>query len=567
MTKQKTFANQIFSVLLVLTGLLVVILLVFIVSFYGITEKQLKDSSDSLAEIYVNELKSNIAKMNQSLMNLALQTDEFSNIKSSNGNERNLAYLWLHNYMTNAMLFEENADAYIVYEREYGFCLDTISHNVTFPEKLRLRDFVAGASNVADLRKSVWYTMQIGGDTYLCRLLDYNNNTLAVFSNASRLLTALLPENSSSYTAVLTDENGIIDYVWGGLSDAAAISGNIEALNIREYYLAKGRVDGNNINLYYVTSRANSLKQADLGLLALGLMVGVSLIYMLFMLRRTKMTILSPMQKIISDMDKIRGGEFNGRINGDFQTKEFAILKDTTNQMLEEIVELKIQAYEKQIALKDIELKSIRLQLKPHFFLNALTTISSLSRQNKNDQIQSFIIALSKNVRYMFRAGFHTVPIKDEILHVKNYFEMQELKYPNGVFHICDVSREIEEWQIPQMLIHTFIENEYKYAVSPDRTLTVLIKARKQLYNGIPMLLIEIEDDGNGYPQEVLDYMSGKTQAPSEKWTRVGLTGIKHMMELMYEREGLVQLSNIEPHGCLNRIYVPENAVHGQRVE
>jgi len=202
------------------------------------------------------------------------------------------------------------------------------------------------------------------------------------------------------------------------------------------------------------------------------------------------------------------------------------------------------------------------MQLKPHYFLNALTTISSLSGQNKNGQIKIFIDALSKNVRYMFRAGFHTVPINEEIKHVENYFEMQDLKYPNCIFYLIDIPKELKEWKIPQMLIHTFVENEYKHAVSIDVTLTILIKISKQVYKEEEMLLIEIEDDGKGYPKEVLNYMNGLTERTNEKGSRIGLWGLKRMMEIMYDRNDLVFLKNIEPHGCLNRIYVPKNAKH-----
>ena len=112
------------------------------------------------------------------------------------------------------------------------------------------------------------------------------------------------------------------------------------------------------------------------------------------------------------------------------------------------------------------------------------------------------------------------------------------------------------------MLIHTFIENEFKYAVSMDKVLTILIKISLQIYQNEEMLLIEIEDDGKGYPREVLDYMSGKAKRVSAKGNRVGLWSIKRMIELMYERTDLVVLENIEPFGCLNKIYIPRNPKH-----
>jgi len=79
-------------------------------------------------------------------------------------------------------------------------------------------------------------------------------------------------------------------------------------------------------------------------------------------------------------------------------------IKDAFNRLMDEIMKLKIQSYEKQINLQETELKCIKLQIRPHFFLNAMTTISSLSQQGKNKEIESYISALSKN-----HHPFHTL--------------------------------------------------------------------------------------------------------------------------------------------------------------
>ena len=107
----------------------------------------------------------------------------------------------------------------------------------------------------------------------------------------------------------------------------------------------------------------------------------------------------------------------------------------------------------------------------------------------------------------MFRAGLHTVSLQEEVTHVENYFEMQELKYPGCVFYYIDINPEVREWKIPQMIIHTIIENEYKYAVNINQMLTILIKASKADVNGEEMLYVEVEDDGAGYPKEVLNFL------------------------------------------------------------
>ena len=139
---------------------------------------------------------------------------------------------------------------------------------------------------------------------------------------------------------------------------------------------------------------------------------------------------------------------------------------------------------------------------------------------------------------------------------------MQELKYPNCVFTYVDLPEELQNWRIPQMLIHTVVENEYRYAVSRSEVLMLLIRISEAMFENEKMLLIEIEDNGKGYPQQVLDYMNDDNSAPMPDGTRVGLWSIRRIMELMYDRKGLFAISNVTPHGAMSRIYVPYHTVH-----
>ena len=411
-----------------------------------------------------------------------------------------------------------------------------------------------------ELENGTWNFAQIDGAGYLFKVLKTDDRIISIYTKMNHLLGTLETEENDNRFILLMNAEGQIGKVWGNETNDIIEGNYTSSINADNYYITK-KVVNQQFTIGCYTSKMVIFEQTHSSMLIVIIIVLVTVVFMLFILHYTKKKILSPMKVMVKDMSIIEDGEFENRINGEFDTSEFQMLQNTTNHMIDEIVGLKIQRYEKHIELQDMELKSIRLQLKPHFFLNALTTISSLSSQNKNVQIKVYIEALSRNVRYMFRTGFHTVTVKEEIKHVENYFEMQELKYPNLVFYLIDLPVGLEEWKIPQMLIHTFVENEYKYAVSVDSTLTILIKVRKVINQEIEMLLIEIEDDGVGYPEEVLHYMNGMVEK-SDKENRVGLWSIKRMMELMYERTDLVVLDNIVPHGCINKIYIPVSAMH-----
>ena len=271
------------------------------------------------------------------------------------------------------------------------------------------------------------------------------------------------------------------------------------------------------------------------------------------------------MEAMTQDMRRIQEGQLELRISTESDSVEFCTLVDSFNRLVDEIVHLKIDSYEKQLALMDTEQKYIRLQIKPHFFLNAMSTIVGLNRAGKSEAIETYINALSKNIRYMFASGLHTVPLQEEVRHVENYFEMQELKYPDEVLYFVDVDEGLDDWPVPQMLLHTLVENEYKYAVAAGHQTMVLIKVEKVRWQKEDMLCIQVEDDGKGYPQEVLDSINKGQGGPRADGTRVGLASIRRLLELMYDRNNLLVLTNVEPHGAMSRAYIPAKPVHENR--
>ncbi len=562
MNKKKSFVDSILIYLSILVALIILILAIFLYSSYNILEDEIKDSSEAFLEIYSNELQNNIDNLDQVLISITAQGEDLAKIKSYNENVRLLASISLSNYMQELLSRQDIADVIVIYDYEHNVWLDAITTGFDYQTKNILRDYTANALD-NNIKSFEWDFINIDNESYIYKMLNANNRTIAIYRNTNKLLrSGVIAEDIVNRSIILANDEEKISNIWGEDIDELQLGTDLKEFKANDYYRMEESVADDQLTMYCYTHKTSIFQQTHTSMFVVGVIVFITVFFILFILFFVKKEITSPMRIVVGAIDSIKSGNYQKRIEGDFNTKEFEKLQQTTNQMVDEIVELKIQTYERKIELQDMELKAIRLQIKPHFFLNALTTISSLSSLNKNEEIRTYIKALSKNIRYMFQVGFHTVPIKEEIQHIENYFEMQELKYPGCVFHMIDLPRELEDWEIPQMLIHTIIENAYKHAVSIDDMLTILIKISKQVYKGEEMLLIEIEDDGKGYPQEVLDYMSGATKWISENGTRIGLWSIKRILELMYERDDLLILDNILPHGCINRIYVPKEAKH-----
>ncbi len=559
---KKSIIRQIIVYMAVLILLLVSVLAAYTFTSYMILRNEVRQGAENFLQVYGGELKNRVTQMDKVMKNLLLQNfTELQLLKSANESKRFYASQDIHNYISDVALSDTSVDCLVVADIQYEICLDAQSTTLTYWDRSALRDYTLEYAHQTGITAQ-WNFAELNGKTYLYKMYVYNGRAAAAFTSAEHFMATIPKGDYGDQTFVLTDENDSIKEYLGGALSPEDMGQPLEQVETKKAFAVQYTVVEGEIALHSLVSGSSVWNQTRVNMVVVLAVIVSTIFFGILLIRYVRREMIFPLEGMAEGMKRIDEGVYSLRIEGDYGTREFTHLKDSFNKLMDEIVDLKIKTYEKVIELKDAELKSIRLQIRPHFFLNAITTIVSLSSQGKHSQIKSYVDSLSKNIRYMFKTRMHAVPVREEVRHVENYFEMQEIKYANCTFHYVELPQELEEWRIPQMLIQTFIENEFKYAVSMDSVLTILIRISQCLHQGEEMLLIEIEDDGMGYPEDVLEYINGDGRPDSKDGGRVGLWSIKRMMELMYERRGLIAISNTEPQGCLNRIWVPAAPVH-----
>ena len=559
----------------VLMGVHFILLMIVFFSYlffsYRMAAEDLTNSMENLIQVYGRELGNQVENADMLLERLILDNVDYDQLQSEDEATRYYASVRLKNFLEDQTAYGDYVDAVMIADSMYGICLDYENNFISYEDKLALRNFISEGAYRWQARAE-WTIAMIGAESYVYKMYIWQGRAVGVFISVEQFMKTVQESDLNQMTMLLLDHEGRIWGTYGehisGMETGMTLGdGNTDGGIVRAagYELGEGRLE---VRAY--AGAGAVFGQIRLNMVLILIVLSSLVAYSVLMLKFVRRELLFPVSAMQKTMTSMRDGDYTLRICEEFKGSEFTLLKQTFNKLMDEIVNLRIQSYEKQIDLQETELRCVRLQIRPHFFLNAMATISSLSQRAKNREIQEYITALSKNIRYMFRSGLHTVALGEEIRHIENYFEMQELNYPNCVFYYIDIPEELEEWRIPQMLIHTVIENEYKYAVAMDQTLTILIRAEERMENGERMLCLQIEDDGGGYPDEVLknfapeaeEKRGGKEGETTRKTgERIGLRSIRRMLELMYERKELFEISNITPHGCRNVFYIPENPV------
>lgn len=543
-----------------------VLLIIFAVSVYSAARKETDIAAENFLHIYATQIENRIQKVDMQLTTIINEDEDLQLLESEDEAKRHYASVRLAQSINDIINIDQSADIFVITEADHNICIDAKADNLPYADKNSLRNMFMDYAEPGR-QTDGWKFQKIGDTFYLYRAIVSNRRVTAAAISAESLLKTVSLRDVDTYGFVLTDADDMVKAYAGYPLFDHEVDIRIDALRAVRNLENREEMLNGRVRLYSYESRTNVFRHLYKNAIFILAVIALLCVFDLYFMGTERKQIIQPMQGMIQDMERIRGGDYELRVEERGDNQEFSLLSRTFNQMMDEIVNLKIRFYEKQLALSDAEQKYIRLQIRPHFFLNAMTTIAGLSAKKKNAEIEKYINALSKNIRYMFSSGLHTVSVKEELHHVENYFEMQEMRYAGCIFYFIEMPEELEDWQIPQMLIHTLIENEYKYGISQGHSLMVLIKASVAVYDGEDMLLIEIEDDGKGYPEEVLTAINQDRAQQKEDGTRVGLWSVKRLLELMYDRKNLFLISNVEPHGALNQIYIPRRPVNERSME
>jgi len=116
--------------------------------------------------------------------------------------------------------------------------------------------------------------------------------------------------------------------------------------------------------------------------------------------------------------------------------------------------------------VKELELKTIKSQLNPHFIFNALNSIRALVDENPQ-RARTAITELSNILRSSMQVEkAETVSLENELSIVKDYLALETIRFEERLKVEYDIDPETLELPIPPMMLQTLVENAIKHGIS-----------------------------------------------------------------------------------------------------
>ncbi len=165
----------------------------------------------------------------------------------------------------------------------------------------------------------------------------------------------------------------------------------------------------------------------------------------------------------------------------------------------------------------EVELKMLKAQLNPHFLFNTLNNIYSLSVDN-SPKVPESIGKLSEILDHiLYKCDNQLVSLSSEIALLKNYIELEKLRYDERLEITFDTNIE-EDIQIPPLLLLSLVENAFKHGAGED--------------SGSPKIAIRISNKNADFTFEISNSVSREYENKEKE--NIGLFNIRKQLDLIY---------------------------------
>lgn len=417
----------------------------------------------------------------------------------------------------------------------------------------------AGSINATDAsqQQSVFY---LGGGVIHYEKVHITG-TLILFIDASKLNKILNDENSKIYpytsrVLFLQDGSVICDKAqhWGEqISDIPECADSAK-------HISRTEMDTDKLNMTIYNFIDYGLQNRHLVQLwttfALLTLLFISMLMLIFYIMIGKQ-ILHPIEHIAHTMDQSTDNQLGPPLT-DIRKNEIGQIEQSYNRMISNIRHLLNENKLQMQKTYEAELKSLELQINPHFIFNTLDTINWTAVQEGAMDVSEMLTGLASILRYTVYGINQVVPLKSDIDWIHRYLELQKIRFHNKFsYDLFIQDPSIDQLRIHKLLLEPILENSLVHGFD-GLNRNCHIEIRYQLLKN-QFLKITITDNGKGVSEARLQEL--RTILSSPDWYRIetaksiGLMNVMCRMHTYYKGSKIMIASN--HHTTCFKLFIP----------
>jgi len=190
--------------------------------------------------------------------------------------------------------------------------------------------------------------------------------------------------------------------------------------------------------------------------------------------------------------------------------------------------------------VKELELKTIKSHINPHFIFNSLNSIRALVDENPPRARQA-ITELSNILRSSMHAEkSETVTLEKELDIVKDYLALEHMRFEERLKVEMQIDEDTLQQPVPPMMLQTLVENAIKHGIS------------KQVSGGVVRVISKFKGDH----LELLVQNTGQL-SPIINGDGFGIKSTEDRLNLMYQGKAYFEIRNVGNNMVESKVIMP----------
>lgn len=336
------------------------------------------------------------------------------------------------------------------------------------------------------------------GEVYSCVMAIRNMDTgkvigvVKIDASAEQIQQEIELESGNRDSGFVLKKGEKIFFKSDSLSDT-------DLKNIKGYQELSIELKDTGVKLSYYYSKNEFYKNCFLFGVLMILLIAVSIGISFVIYWKKGNRTVEDIRRITEAVKGIEQGNLKQKIEVSSQNELKEIAK-IINKMMENLEQYIAQEYLLVIQNQKAEYMALQAQINPHFLYNTLNGFVALNRMGEKKILEKSIIRLSHLFRYTCKESEIT-DVKAEINFLKEYLELEKLKYEERLEYTVWLEPECEEKQIPKLLLQPIVENSIIHGMEDlEEPLHIEILAVCREIKGIGrVMLLCVRDNGCGY--------------------------------------------------------------------
>lgn len=212
-------------------------------------------------------------------------------------------------------------------------------------------------------------------------------------------------------------------------------------------------------------------------------------------------------------------------------SEEIEHLGKSLNSVVIQLKKLMEKIVVEQEEKRKTELDALQSQINPHFLYNTLDSIVWMIEGERYSEAVCMVTDLASLFRISLSKGKNIISIRDEIVHAKNYMNIQKIRYKDRFEVYYEIEEEIYKYQTVKLIVQPLLENAIYYGVGAcydEGEITLrAYKKEEEIY-------LEIIDNGLGMTKDVVENLLADNNRKRSKGSGVGLKNVHTRIKLCY---------------------------------